>query len=724
MTRIYILGPAEVRKPKGELDQSFLAGPKRLALIIFLLLSKPKGFHRRDSLLPLFWPEQDQKSARNALSNLLYHIRKTFGNEAILNRGTEELSINSETVWCDALAFGECVKTGNFTSALELYRGDLLKGFYVPQVSGEIELWLDNERMRFSQMATEGAWVLSEKAEALKDHKAAQLWTKKAANLNPVCEHTHTRVLKTLGRLGDLRGAQLEYDNYVYRLNKDWEEDPPEEITMLFNEIKNKKIGYGLGVSHVQDNGSIKTDLREKPKKRIAVLPFETLGKEKASIFTHAIHADILTKLSSISGLHVTSRTSVLKFKSTLMSPFEISRELGVDWILNGEIQEVNDQIQVNIRLVNAFEDQQVWAQKYLRNLSANNIFIIQSEITQKIALALETQLTSTEKILIDVLPTRDLDSYCLHAQGRWNLDQRTEKGMRKAIKYFEEALSLDPHYALGWIGLADAWLLIKDYGYEEYDTAIPIAAKAANKALKYSPEMAETYATLALLAVAQHDGKKAVEKLMYALAIRPSYAEAQNWLSWVSLLLGEATRGLECSKKAVELNPLSPEAVSNLSLSLLACGDFVKSRREANRVVQLQPEWSTGHFYEGVACYHIEDYQKTIELLEDLEVRWAGYGPLLTLIMAYIKTEEREKALLLSKQLKGEKGIFSRAIIKATLGEFDSALSLLKSNEYWGYWELLALHHFYSKELGPVRDSEDFKKIVKKAKLSWKWEE
>lgn len=146
--------------------------------------------------------------------------------------------------------------------------------------------------------------------------------------------------------------------------------------------------------------------------------------------------------------------------------------------------------------------------------------------------------------------------------------------------------------------------------------------------------------------------------------------------------------------------------------------------QHEANRAVQLQPEWSTGYFYEGVAHYHLRNYQKTIELLKGLEVLWAGNGPLLTLILAYIKINKKEKALELSKQLRGEKGNFSRAIIKAALGEYDQALSLLKSNEYWGYWDLLVLHHFYPEELDPIRDNQDFKNIVIKAKLNWNWEE
>jgi TolB-like protein/DNA-binding SARP family transcriptional activator len=720
MTRLYVLGPAEIRAKNGTLDLSFLAGSKRLALLIFLILSKPFGFHRRDNLLPMFWPEHGQKSARNALSNILYHLRKNLGQNAVINRGTEEVCINQEHFWCDVLSFEEKLKNGEYRNALELYRGDLLKGFYVPQVSAEVELWLDNERNRLSQLATEGAWYLADKAENAGNHNEARLWTKKAAELNPSCDVTYTRVIKTLDRIGDWKGAQKEFKNFALRLNNDWDEEPPEDMLELMQEVKRKGFNGNIFAPRQIENFNSISINYDNCKRRIAVMPFETLGQEKASVFTDAIHADILTKLSNISGLKVISRASVLKYRTNYASIRDISRDLKVEWILNGEVQEIADQIQVNVRLVNARKDEQVWAQNYLMKLSANNIFAIQAEITHKIASALEAKISKLEKDNLGIAPTQDLESYCLQAQGRWYLDQRTEKGMRSAISCFEKALLLDSQYALSWVGLADTWVLMQDYGYEEFDIAIPKAEFAAEKAMEYAPYIAETHTSFSLLYGARRDGPNALRKLKQAIEIRPSYAEAQNWLSWCSQLMGDAQGGLEYAIKAVELNPLSPEAVSNLSLSWLTNGEFEKARKEANRVVQLQNEWTTGHFYKGVACYHLKKYKKSIELLKDLQVLWAGSGPLLTLIMAYIKTGKTEIAINLSKQLNGEKDIFSRAIIQAALGKNGSALELLQRNNYWGHWEVLATHHLYPEELSIIRKTQEFHNVIKSAKLSW----
>ncbi|EMR01972.1 AfsR/SARP family transcriptional regulator [Cesiribacter andamanensis] len=162
---LYILGPAEIRTTDGTLVHSFLAGPKRLALLVYLLLKRPYGFHRRDSLLPLFWPEGGQKSARNALSNMLYHIRRTLGPAAILNRGSEEVCLQPGAFWADVRAFEECCQQGRLQEALRLYRGDLLKGFHITDASPEFDQWLEEERSRLTRLATEGAWTLAHEAE-------------------------------------------------------------------------------------------------------------------------------------------------------------------------------------------------------------------------------------------------------------------------------------------------------------------------------------------------------------------------------------------------------------------------------------------------------------------------------------------------------------------------------------------------------------------------------
>ena len=112
MVELYILGPTEIKSSEGNVKQSFLAGPKRLALLVYLLLKKPIGFHRRDSLLPLFWPDQGQRSARNSLSNMLYHIRKAIDEKAISNRGSEEVKLRPDTFWSDVIAFERYLKNG------------------------------------------------------------------------------------------------------------------------------------------------------------------------------------------------------------------------------------------------------------------------------------------------------------------------------------------------------------------------------------------------------------------------------------------------------------------------------------------------------------------------------------------------------------------------------------------------------------------------------------
>jgi serine/threonine-protein kinase len=169
----------------------------------------------------------------------------------------------------------------------------------------------------------------------------------------------------------------------------------------------------------------------------IAVLPFETLGSEEANTFTKGVHGDLLTRLSHISGLSVTSRVSAMRYETSDKPLPAIAEELGVAWILNGEVQETANQVQVNARLVNARTDRQVWAESYQRALTAENLFQIQAEITKQIARELETRLSPAEARQVEQTPTEDLAAYRLYSQGRQQLDQRSDQGLQLALDYF-----------------------------------------------------------------------------------------------------------------------------------------------------------------------------------------------------------------------------------------------------------------------------------------------
>lgn len=509
MIELFILGPTEIRNSKGELEHSFLSGPKRLALLTYLLLHRPWGFHRRDSLLPIFWPEQDQKSARNALSNMLYHIRKTLGGDAIENRGAEEVKVNPEAFWADTKAFSNACRDKDFRGAIDLYRGELLKGFHVSDISTEFDYWLEQERKIFNDLAIDGCRKLAEKSFNNGDIHSAGILAKKAASLDPFSETLQTQLISFLKNIGDQKAATDMYNNFAELIRREFGEEPSLHLKVLAEEIK-------AGIYSPEKRMERKTAIERKtPDPSIAVLPFETLGMKRATAFTDAIYGDILTRLSQISDLFVTSRTSAQHYRNPVKQLPQIARELQVAWILIGEVQEKDNRVKVSVRLINASEDRHVWAEIYERELTAGNLFYIQAEITQKITEALKMRLSNQEEKAIRQIPTENLEAFRLQAYGRWNLDQRTEKGMEVAEEYFRHAISLDPNYAQAWLGLADTLALLHDYGYEKNEQAVlPEAEVAAMEALRLDPALAEAYASLGLLHTTRRKGKDAINNL------------------------------------------------------------------------------------------------------------------------------------------------------------------------------------------------------------------
>jgi TolB-like protein len=291
----------------------------------------------------------------------------------------------------------------------------------------------------------------------------------------------------------------------------------------------------------------------------IAVLPFTTLGQTEASVFTDGVHGDMLTKLSKIGDLQVTSRTSVMPFRDSLTPIPEIARRLGVAWVLQGEVQEIAGQVQVSARLVDAQSDRQVWAESYQRDLTAENLFQIQGELTRQIVDQLAVQLSPEQQKTFDQVPTDNLDAYRLYVQGRALLDPRTERDLTRSVEYFRQAIAQDGIYGLAWAGLANALALQGFYDYRPLDEVLPEALAAAQRALDLDPELAEGHASKGIVLSLERKGSETVEALRRSIELNPSFAPSHAWLGWVQDLLGNPTEALPAARRAAELNPLSP---------------------------------------------------------------------------------------------------------------------------------------------------------------------
>jgi serine/threonine-protein kinase len=166
------LGTLDLRADDGRELHSLLAQPKRIALLAYLCVAEPGGYHRRDALLALFWPDADQEHARTSLRKSLHILRHSLGEAAILSRGDEEVAVDLGHVDSDVVSFKHLLGSGDLEDALKLYRGDLLPGFFVSEAP-DFERWLDSARKSLRQSAARAAYSVAEKFEKTGDHMAA-----------------------------------------------------------------------------------------------------------------------------------------------------------------------------------------------------------------------------------------------------------------------------------------------------------------------------------------------------------------------------------------------------------------------------------------------------------------------------------------------------------------------------------------------------------------------
>jgi DNA-binding SARP family transcriptional activator/tetratricopeptide (TPR) repeat protein/TolB-like protein len=234
--RLCLLGPLELTRPDGTSLASILAQPKRLALLAYLALGSGGGFLRRDVLLSLFWPEYDEERARSALRKALYFLRQALGEGVIIARGDEELALDPDRIWCDALAFQAAAGADRPEDAIDLYRGDLLPGFFLPD-AGEFEHWLEAHRFRLKLQAAQTAAALSARAEASGDLEEAVRHAQQALALDAPSEPALRRLVELLHRSGDRAGVARAYEVWKRRLEEEYGVEPSAETQQRIAEL-------------------------------------------------------------------------------------------------------------------------------------------------------------------------------------------------------------------------------------------------------------------------------------------------------------------------------------------------------------------------------------------------------------------------------------------------------------------------------------------------------
>jgi len=330
--------------------------------------------------------------------------------------------------------------------------------------------------------------------------------------------------------------------------------------------------------------------------KSIAVLPLVNRSANEAdAFFADGMHDDILTQISKIRALKVISRTSVMEYRNTTKNLKTIGAELGVATVLEGGVQRVGDRVRINVQLIDAATDDHLWADTYDRRLTAANIFAIQTEIAMAIADALRATLSPEEQDQLALVPTENLAAYEAYLLGKQRLTRETAAALVEAVVYFQQAIELDPGFALAYVGLADSYAWQIFLGTLAREESLARAQAAVDKALTLDGQLGAAYNSLALIKEERMDYAGAEAMYRRALELNPNSA----YYDYGNLLrdrLGRPEEALALHSKAAELDPLSAGIITSVGMDFEAVGRFDEALARYQRAIEIDPGYAQSY--------------------------------------------------------------------------------------------------------------------------------
>jgi len=388
----------------------------------------------------------------------------------------------------------------------------------------------------------------------------------------------------------------------------------------------------------------------------IAVLPFKMMNASEDDRYLGVGMADALTaKLSNLSQLIVRPTGSVLRYGQTNTNPVNAGKELSVDAVLDGEMQRSGNRIRVTVQLVSVRDGATLWADSSDEDFT--NIFAVEDAISAALSEHLALRLTDAEKKVLTRHVTQNPEAYQAYMKGRYFWDKDTEPPMRKSIQYFQQAIELDPDFALAYVGIADAYSELVLQGYLPSSTGLPKAKTAALTALQIDPMLAEPHNSLGVVAWGYDwDWKAADQEFARAADVNPDSAATHSDRAFYFMTMKRFDESIEEAKRAVELNPASASLNTTVGYAYFASQRYDDSATWLKKALDLDPDFSfpravlaadyalSGKSADALLeCAHLRDVART------------GDDPLVSAIAAYAcaAAGNRSEALAILAELK-----------------------------------------------------------------------
>ena len=454
----------------------------------------------------------------------------------------------------------------------------------------------------------------------------------------------------------------------------------------------------------------------------IAVLPFVNDSQNPdLEYLSDGMTETLIGSLSNLPNLNVKSRNSVFRYKGQETDVKKIGQDLGVQAVLTGRVRQYADLLTLDLELVDANTDNVIWSDRYERTPA--DIVQLQTDIARDVSGKLRDKLSGAEQTKVTKSYTKDPEAYQLYLQGRFNWNKRTEGGTRKALELFQKAVDKDPRFALAYVGISDAYLLlgIPDAmsGVLPPKESVPKARAAADKALEIDDSLAEGYASRAHARWKARDWAGAEADFKHSIELNDNYVYSHLFYAHYLSMVGRADEGIAEARKAQQLDPLSIPVVANIAFFYYMDHRYDDALQAAKKAIDLDPGAPLAHqrlglTYElnGQLNQAIPEFRTAVDQSDRAQTAVASLARALAL------SGDRQGAERLIDELKSRArdqyiSSYNIALIYAALGDREQTFDYLEKAYDEESIDLLLAK--VDPRLDPFRGEADFQKLLVK---------
>ncbi|MEO8139993.1 MAG: BTAD domain-containing putative transcriptional regulator [Gemmatimonadota bacterium] len=731
MLTLVMLGRIGLDGPDGLDFAPLLRQPKGLALLAYLASPRPGTWHRRDTLLAVFWAELDTVRGRAALRSALYSLRQHLGDGVLRNRGDDEVSLDPERFTTDAALLEGEVLAGQHAGALQRYGGELLPGLFVPEAEG-FEKWLDAERIRLKGLARKAAVALTADRERAGDLSGAATSAGRAVELDPDDEAALRRWIGLLDRAGDRARALAGYEQFRSRLSTEFGAEPSEETVNLARTISARRgpdapprlppggqvasdltlapssaipstpslrrggrfvagtLGLVALLAFAASRWQPHDSLSDSSTKSLVVLPMENAtGDPHAAYLATGLTEDIARRLREIGGLREVRYGARADWPVAASSDLTLlGREFGSEVALKTRLTRVGDSLIVTVDLLDLKTG-------HVRDVTRQR-FTVTSLVSGE-SLIVAAIAGALFRAPIPAMPRApaapiDAESYRLTLAG-WHALNHGDR--IAAQRDFQDATARDPTNARAWAGLTSCLTVAALYsGARPTEEAYLLAEAAANRALALDSLQGTAWANLGMLrALNERKLDVGVALIQRGIHAEPANAELYLILSMLYRESWDWDKSLDAIRVARQLDPLSTNYAGKEASIALCTNRPEEGLRLLRSAVALDPtdvfSWAAmavalarlGRFDEALEAMRQSPERRDSTVMSALAVARGEQG--------YWQVQELEGKQVLADSLTGEtadaSSRFWMGLDFLAAGEVDRGLTILEQEQRKG---------------------------------------